>query len=589
MTRTLATRTPGGAPPPPSRVPPRISGWLALQRAAGNRAVAGLASRATLQRCGPIPPEECPCHDEEPSVQRAKVTDCSAGEQTKVTSALSNARTSVSAAIGLLADRPLNPRATNALFLAFRSSTTATADAVAAQLTAVGAVLDGGEFECEAPDLVFCNEGTQGYTNAISNVVHLCMAEFGGAGPRSQDRTLVHEGAHSSASGSMGTSVGDVYFGPSCGETDDSVAAGTAKRLDMADAYACFVDKILHSPDDELVTTSNDYQGVGIGQIVQGNPTGPVDLNATGKSAHQPMFKAARLDGSPLFVTGYKFRWALTSGGRILPFTTTDGVDLLTATPSPDGVAGIIPESTRAQLRSQVATSGLLTCTIFVPGKPPPKQVTLIVGFSTGQPGKTGCVVPPVVPGKDAAPTLDAAPNVDTVGLIGLARGSGIAVGTWEDRPRVQRLQELLAVLGAPVVADGMYGPGTEASVASFQGESRLPRSGEIDGDTAAALAIAPDFTPVRSDLEGLSEGDGITFGTWPRRPRVSRLQERLTANGAPTAVDGMFGPKTLTALNTFQRGRGYAESNVVDAATASALDAGSATECPDGTVPILT
>lgn len=64
------------APSPPTRPTTRPAmgptGLLALQRAVGNRQVTR-ALTEVVQRCGPIPPSECPCHDGEEAVSAQRV------------------------------------------------------------------------------------------------------------------------------------------------------------------------------------------------------------------------------------------------------------------------------------------------------------------------------------------------------------------------------------------------------------------------------------------------------------------------------------------------------------------------------------
>src|SRR5689334_17626374 len=61
-----------GGPAPTSL---RRTSLLALQRAAGNAAVVGGVARLarvpapSVQRCGSVPPDECPCHAEDPSAE----------------------------------------------------------------------------------------------------------------------------------------------------------------------------------------------------------------------------------------------------------------------------------------------------------------------------------------------------------------------------------------------------------------------------------------------------------------------------------------------------------------------------------------
>lgn len=64
------------------------SGMVQLQRSAGNAAVAGLlaskstASRTTVQRCGTIPPNQCPCHDNDDNSSEAEDTSTEASAPT---------------------------------------------------------------------------------------------------------------------------------------------------------------------------------------------------------------------------------------------------------------------------------------------------------------------------------------------------------------------------------------------------------------------------------------------------------------------------------------------------------------------------
>ena len=93
----------------------------------------------------------------------------------------------------------------------------------------------------------------------------------------------------------------------------------------------------------------------------------------------------------------------------------------------------------------------------------------------------------------------------------------------------------------------------------------------------------------VSSEVEGLRKGDGLVYGTFHLRPRVSRLQELLIAHGNYTKVDGMFGPKTEAALNIFQASNNISTSHVVDRATADALEGRNSPVCPAGHIPVIT
>ena len=71
----------------------------------------------------------------------------------------------------------------------------------------------------------------------------------------------------------------------------------------------------------------------------------------------------------------------------------------------------------------------------------------------------------------------------------------------------------------------------------------------------------------------GLARGDGLNVGTFERRPRVKLLQFKLNEKtGAGLAVDGMWGPKTSKALETFMLTRSTVPAEAVDKPTGDAL-----------------
>jgi peptidoglycan hydrolase-like protein with peptidoglycan-binding domain len=181
--------------------------------------------------------------------------------------------------------------------------------------------------------------------------------------------------------------------------------------------------------------------------------------------------------------------------------------------------------------------------------------------------------------------------EVPTGDLVGLTRGDGITFGTFDRRPRVERLQQRLTAQGASLGIDGMFGGGTSAALGQFQQSLGLPAGETVDPATALALeqgTPAPGEVPPVDGVEGLALNDGITFGTWERRPRVRRLQELLTGRGFACAVDGMFGPNTAAALHGFQASRGLPKGDVVDRDTAAALEGGGdVPACPAGEVPV--
>jgi peptidoglycan hydrolase-like protein with peptidoglycan-binding domain len=98
-------------------------------------------------------------------------------------------------------------------------------------------------------------------------------------------------------------------------------------------------------------------------------------------------------------------------------------------------------------------------------------------------------------------------------------------------------------------------------------------------------VRYAPPAVPgkqIGDPLVGLKQGDGITFGTWDRRPRVKELQSLIIINGGGgLKIDGMFGDNTTSGLIIVQIQNGIKPGNQVDLPTAQALRKGSMPDLP--------
>lgn len=177
--------------------------------------------------------------------------------------------------------------------------------------------------------------------------------------------------------------------------------------------------------------------------------------------------------------------------------------------------------------------------------------------------------------------------------MIGLTRNDGITYGTWDRRPRVERLQDKLNKHGAVLNPDGMFGEETAVALRQFQVTVGLLEDDTVDPATVRALetyAPEPDQPAAVSHIEGLQVNDGVTYGTWDRRPRVGELQERLSGAGFPCKVDGMFGPMTAKALHSYQATSDLPQSDTVNRATADALEGRTRDDtnqqCREGEIP---
>jgi peptidoglycan hydrolase-like protein with peptidoglycan-binding domain len=103
----------------------------------------------------------------------------------------------------------------------------------------------------------------------------------------------------------------------------------------------------------------------------------------------------------------------------------------------------------------------------------------------------------------------------------------------------VKTLQFLLRARGHTVAVDGIFGPQTDAAVKSFQTSEGLAANGTVDQNSWTALII-----PVKKG----SSGDAV-------RGVQEEFQFR-NESGDPNQgvqVDGIFGPKTDSAVRGFQ------------------------------------
>lgn len=103
----------------------------------------------------------------------------------------------------------------------------------------------------------------------------------------------------------------------------------------------------------------------------------------------------------------------------------------------------------------------------------------------------------------------------------------------------VYLLQFLLTSFGYNISVDGIFGRNTESSVRDFQSKNGLSVDGIVGNNTWKYLLTLPDYPLLKIGARG---------------SYVKFLQQLLESQLIPVgAVDGIFGAKTKTAVETFQ------------------------------------
>ncbi|MEM9908531.1 MAG: peptidoglycan-binding protein [Cyanobacteria bacterium P01_D01_bin.44] len=120
----------------------------------------------------------------------------------------------------------------------------------------------------------------------------------------------------------------------------------------------------------------------------------------------------------------------------------------------------------------------------------------------------------------------------------------------------VRDLQNDLIEKGGRLSADGVFGPGTKRAVEIFQTQVGLKADGIVGPKTRQILNARPLYltTPY---LKG---------------PDVELVQRAIASLGIPLTLDGVFGPGTQVALETFQRRYGLLADGVIGPKTLTKL-----------------
>lgn len=134
----------------------------------------------------------------------------------------------------------------------------------------------------------------------------------------------------------------------------------------------------------------------------------------------------------------------------------------------------------------------------------------------------------------------------------------------------VTELQDLLNSHGASLTVDGNFGPAALAAVEAFQSRHGLAVDGIVGPMTKSALTSEGSNVPPAISISSSSCPTDMTEGEIDGC--VTDLQELLDAHGANLAVDGDFGPLTLSAVESYQSSHGLSVDGIVGPQTKASL-----------------
>jgi GH24 family phage-related lysozyme (muramidase) len=149
----------------------------------------------------------------------------------------------------------------------------------------------------------------------------------------------------------------------------------------------------------------------------------------------------------------------------------------------------------------------------------------------------------------------------------------------------VQALQKALVTQGISVGTDGVFGPGTEAAVKTFQRAKTLTDDGVVgpmtwtqvlqssSRETPEPLPVpTPPTTPSTPPVPAKEYDPGDRTLTlqdpFLRGKDVKAVQDALNQQDITVSTDGVFGPGTEAAVQSFQSANGLTADGVVGPAT---------------------
>ena len=159
----------------------------------------------------------------------------------------------------------------------------------------------------------------------------------------------------------------------------------------------------------------------------------------------------------------------------------------------------------------------------------------------------------------------------DVGSMSALLGGSGL-LEAGDSGTGVAQLQQFLTSVGFDVgPVDGVYGPKTTAGVRLFQEGQGLEPDGIVGPNTRSAIARVTEVLPAAAVLDA----NGRILRPGARGDDVAQVQELLKIAGHdPGAVDGVLGPLTQAAIESFQAEAGIEVDGKIGPNTRSKLSA---------------
>ena len=169
---------------------------------------------------------------------------------------------------------------------------------------------------------------------------------------------------------------------------------------------------------------------------------------------------------------------------------------------------------------------------------------------------------------------LMAAPSISEASLGETILNSG---STGDDVQTVQ--EEMNEHTSHSLTIDGIYGPKTREAVISFQEKNDLQVDGIVGPETAGSLNSGSDSSSSESGTEDASSSGSTDSGSSVLRngdsgEAVSDLQAEMNElTSHSLTVDGIYGPKTESAVTSFQQHEGISVDGVAGPETFGAMD----------------